>query len=61
MVTPAMKRKAVALLKEVFQASQRWGCQVLGVDRQMVCYISRRDDTKLRERLRSLAAERRRF
>jgi len=61
MVTPAVKRKAVVLLKEVFQASQRRACQVLNVDRQMVRYQSTRDDSHLRERLRVLAAERRRF
>ena len=61
MVTPAVKRKAVALLKDVFQASQRRACQVLGVDRQMVRYRSIRDDSHLRERLRALAGERRRF
>jgi putative transposase len=61
MVKPAVKRKAVALLGEVFQASQRRACQVLGVDRQMVRYRSIRNDSHLRERLIALAAERRRF
>jgi len=61
MVTPAVKRQATALLKEVFQASQRRACEVLGVDRQMVRYRSSKDDSHLRARLRALAGERRRF
>jgi putative transposase len=61
MVTPAVKRQATSLLKEVFQASQRRACEVLGVDRQMVRYRSTKDDSHLRARLRALAGERRRF
>jgi len=61
MVTPAVKRQATALLKEVFQASQRRACEVLGVDRQMVRYRSSKDDSHLRARLRALAGERKRF
>lgn len=42
--------------------SQRRACDVLGVDRTMVRYRSRRgDDGAIRERMRGLAAERRRF
>ena len=61
MVKPAVKRKAVALLGEVFQASQRRACQVLGVDRQMVRYRTKRDDTTLRGQLVAVAARYRRF
>ncbi|BDW83726.1 transposase [Erythrobacter sp. Dej080120_24] len=42
--------------------SQRRACTVLGVDRTMVRYVSRRpDDAKARERIRELASQRRRF
>lgn len=42
--------------------SERRACAVLGVDRKMIRYRSRRPaDTELRTRLRDLAAERRRF
>jgi len=52
----------VAHLKEVFEVSQRRACAVLGVDRTMVRYVSRRaDDAKARERIRELASQRRRF
>ena len=42
--------------------SQRRACRVIGADRTSIRYRHRRaDDSALRERLRSLAAERRRF
>ena len=42
--------------------SQRRACAVLGVDRTMVRYVSRRpDDAKARERIRELASQRCRF
>lgn len=62
MVTPAARREAVAHLVTVHEMSQRRACIITGVDRSMVRYRSRRpDDAELRERLRTLAAERRRF
>ena len=61
MVTPAVKRQAVALVEEVFQVSQRRACRALSVERRRLDYRSRKDDSVLRERLRALAAERRRF
>lgn len=61
-MTPAAKRQAVAHLQAAFEVSERRACEVLGVDRTMVRYVSRRaDDASARERMRSLAAERRRF
>ena len=52
----------MANLEEAFQVSQRRACGVLGVDRTMVRYVSRRpDDAKARARIRELASERRRF
>ena len=61
-VTPAAKRQAVLHLQTVFDVSQRRACDALGVDRTMVRYASRRsDDAAIRERMRGLAAERRRF
>ncbi|MHA6721369.1 IS3 family transposase, partial [Sphingomonas sp. RS6] len=62
MVAPAARREAVAHLERVFEVSQRRACDVLGVDRTMVRYRSRRgDDGAIRERMRGLASERRRF
>jgi len=62
MVTPAAKREAVAHLDKVHEMSERRACRVVGCDRMTVRYRSRRpDDPKLRERLRALARERRRF
>jgi putative transposase len=52
----------VAHLQEVFEVSQRRACAVLGVDRTMVRYVSRRpDDAKAREHIRELTNQRRRF
>lgn len=61
MVTPAVRRQAVALVEERFAVSQRRACQTLAVSRRRVDYQSRKNDTALRERLKALAAERRRF
>ncbi len=62
MVGPAAKREAVALLKSMFEMSERRACTVIAADRKMVRYRSRRPaDTALRGRLRELANQRRRF
>ncbi len=61
-MTPAAKRQAVLHFQTVFDVSQRRACDALGVDRTMVRYARRRtDDAAIRERMRGLAAERRRF
>lgn len=55
-------RQALAHLQEVFEVSQRRACAVLGADRTMVRYVSRRpDDARARERIRELTSQRRRF
>jgi putative transposase len=55
-------REGVAHLRTVFEISERRACSIIKADRKMVRYRSRRPpDTALRERLRSLAVERRRF
>ncbi len=62
MVTPAVKREAVAHLKAAHEMSERRACQVIGCVRMTIRYHSRRpDDPRLRERLVTLARERRRF
>ncbi len=62
MVTPAVKREAVVHLRNSFQVSERRACKVIGADRRMVRYQSRRpDDRDIRERLKVLSRERRRF
>src|SRR5215472_6332376 len=62
MVTPAAGREAVAHLRGGFAMSERRACRVVAVDRSSVRYRHRRcDDNRLRERLKALAEERRRF
>jgi len=61
-VTPVVKREAVAHLKAHLGLSERRVCEIAGADRKMVRYQSQRaPDTALRSRLRDLANERRRF
>lgn len=62
MVTPVVKRQAVAHLCQSYEVSQRRACQVIAADRTSMRYRGvRPDDTVLRARLRELAAQRRRF
>ena len=62
MVTPAARRQAVDHLCQEHGVSQRRACEVLNVDRSSVRYTSvRADDSHLREAMRKVAAERRRF
>jgi putative transposase len=62
MVTPAAHREAADYLQSAYEMSQRRACRVIGSDRASVRYRARRaDDADLRERLKALAAERRRF
>jgi putative transposase len=62
MVRPGARREAVAHLCGGHGVSERRACTVLGADRSSVRYRSRRpDDRGIRDRLRALASERRRF
>jgi len=62
MVTPAAKREAVAHLQALLDVSERRACWVIAADRTVIRYQSRRgDDEVLREKLRDLAHQRRRF
>jgi putative transposase len=62
MVTPAAKREAVAHLRSAFDMSERRACRTIACVRMTVRYRCRRpDDAELRQRLRALAHERRRF
>jgi putative transposase len=61
-VTPAAKREAVAHICDKHGVSQRRACDVLNIDRSTVRYASvRPDDTHLREAMKKVAHERRRF
>lgn len=61
-MTPAAHREAAAHLRSAHGMSERRACRVLGVDRTSVRYqATRPPDAELRERLRALAQERRRF
>ena len=62
MVTPAAKRKAVAHLVGIHGMSERRACKAIGCCRMTVRYqTSRSDDAGLRQRMRAIAHERRRF
>ena len=62
MVTPDAKRNAVAHACDQHGVSQRRACKVLAFDRSSVRYKSiRPDDSDLREAMKMVAAERRRF
>jgi putative transposase len=62
MVTPAAHREAAVYLQQTYEMSQRRACRVIDGDRASVRYQARRpDDGELRERLKALAQERRRF
>ena len=62
MVTPGAKREAAAHLCTAHGVSQRRACAVLQIDRSSVRYRSiRPDDRDLREAMRQVASERRRF
>jgi putative transposase len=59
---PGARREAAAYLRQTFEMSERRACRVLGTDRTSVRYQAiRPDDEELRERLKTLAQERRRF
>jgi putative transposase len=62
MVTPAVRREAVAHAIGTHGVSERRACSLTGSDRKTIRYLPRRpDDAVLRARLRELANERRRF
>ena len=62
MVGPAAKREAVAHLRTLFEMSERRASILVGADRTMIRYRSRRpDDAVLRAKLRDLAHQRHRF
>jgi len=61
-VTPAAKRKAVAHLMDAHGMSERRACKAIGYCRMTVrCQTTRADDAALRQRMRAIAQERRRF
>jgi len=61
-VTPAGKRDVITHLKQVFEVSERRACRSLNIDRSLVRYQSVRPmDEHIRERLRALSVERKRF
>ena len=61
-MTPAAHREAAAYLRSAYEMSERRACRVLGTDLSSVRYEAvRPDDGVLRERLKALAQDRRRF
>ena len=62
MVTPAAERKAVARLMANHGMSERRACKAIGACRMTMRYqTTRPDDGPLRERMKEIAHERRRF
>jgi putative transposase len=62
MVTPAGKRKAVAHLVEAHGMSERRACKAIGCCRMTMRYqTTRADDAGIRQRMKAIAQERRRF
>ena len=62
MVTPATERKAVVHLRDAFGMSERRACKAIGCCRMTVRYrTTRADDAGLRQRMREVAQQRRRF
>ena len=62
MVAPAAEREAVAHLQTKYGMSERRACRVLGCCRMTMRYQAvRTDDVALRERMKAIAHERRRF
>jgi len=62
-VTPAARRQAVAIVQEEHGLSRRRACRLIGIARSLVEREPKRarEHAHLRERLRTLAGERRRF
>ena len=61
-MTPAVERQAVTHLVDHHGVSQRRACRTIKVPRSSMRYRSRRpQDTELRQSLKELANERRRF
>ena len=62
MVTPDAKREAVSYLQVAYGVSERRACSAMAVDRSTIRYESKRpDDTQLRDQVKQIASERRRF
>src|SRR4051812_456017 len=62
MVTPATERKAVAHLVDAYGMSERRACKAIGCCRMTMRYkTTRADDATLRQRMKAIAHERRRF
>ena len=62
-MTPAVRRQAVAIVQEEHGLSRRRACRLIGIARSLVEREPKRarEHAHLRERLRALAGERRRF
>ena len=60
---PVARRDEVNFVREKFTVSERRACRLLGMDRKSYRYRSRRgpENEHLRQRLRELAEQRRRF
>ncbi|MFQ5861400.1 MAG: IS3 family transposase [Dehalococcoidia bacterium] len=62
LVTPAVRRRAWLVAREELGLSERRACRLVGIHRSVARYEPRRQEApELRQRLRELAAERRRY
>ena len=61
-MTPDAKREAVSYLQGAYGVSERRACAAMAVDRSTIRYQSKRpDDAELRDQVKQIASERRRF
>ena len=61
-MTPDAKREAVGYLQAAYGVSERRACSAMAVDRSTIRYeLKRPDDTELRDQVKQIAGERRRF
>ena len=61
-MTPDAKREAVSYLQTAYGLSERRACAAMAVDRSTIRYQSKRaDDAELRDQVKQIASERRRF
>lgn len=61
MVSPAIRRQAAQLLQDALGVSERRACRIVGAHRKTVRYVSKKQDSELVERIKTIALARPRF
>jgi putative transposase len=60
-VSPQAKRKEMQMLIDQYKMSQRRGCNLVNLYRSVGRYITHKNDRKLKEKIKNLAYQRKRF